>query len=147
MGRARQTAISMMAHVEHDEDCWLWTGCLDKDGYGLSSIAGKKMPAHRAMWTLTYGAPSLYILHTCTNRHCINPKHLYEGTQKQNVQDQIKAGTFVKGSKNGLAKLTEEDVKHIRKSIFSTRALATYYSVSYYTIWDVKRNRSWQHVK
>jgi hypothetical protein len=147
MGRRKQTAESMMSHVQHEGECWLWTGCKDKDGYGLSSIGGKKMPAHRAMWTLVHGAPSLYILHKCHNRNCVNPKHLYEGTQKQNVQDQIDAGTFVIGEKNGVALLNEAAVRHIRVSSFSNEALGKYYGVSHHTIYDVRKNRSWKHVK
>jgi hypothetical protein len=66
--------------------------------------------------------------------------------QKDNIQDQIKAGTFVYGSKNGMAKLTEELVSEIRASELSNREWATRLNLSYSTIWDA-RNRKWNHVK
>ena len=147
MGRKAQTLSNLLANTTPAGDCLRWNGCKDKDGYGLSSIKGVKIPAHRAVMLLKHGKVDGYVLHTCTNRDCVNPEHLYIGTQKQNVQDQIDAGTFVRGSKNGMAKLDEMSVEHIRSSAFSNQALAKYYGVSYYTIWDIKRNRSWKHLK
>ncbi len=147
MGRKAQTVEGLLQHTQQVDHCLVWTGCKDKDGYGLTSISGKKMPAHRAMMLLLgKDVGSDYVLHTCSNRDCINPEHLYIGTQKQNVQDQIDAGTFVRGSKNGKALLDEYSVEHIRRSTFSNKALANYYGVSYYTIWDVRKGKSWKHL-
>jgi hypothetical protein len=63
------------------------------------------------------------------------------------IDGQINANTFVKGSKNGQALLDEVSVEHIKHSSFSISNLAKYYEVSYHTIWDVKRGRSWKHIK
>lgn len=147
MGRKAQTLETLLKHTQQEGECLRWTGCKDKDGYGITSIKGVKMPAHRAAKSFIENVNNFYVLHKCTNRDCINPDHTYLGTQKQNVQDQIDAGTFVKGSKNGMAILDEVSVEHIRRSSFSTRTLATYYGVSYYTIWDVRNNRSWKNLK
>ena len=147
MGRKQQTLEALLANTTQDGECLRWLGCKDKDGYGLTARKGVKMPAHRAAMSFLIDVTGQYVLHKCTNRDCVNPEHLYLGDQKQNVQDQIAAGTFVRGSKNGKAKLDEMSVEHIRSSSFSITALAKYYDVSYYTIWDVKRNRSWNHVK
>jgi len=147
MGRKPQTLEKLLDNTTPDGDCLHWNGCKDKDGYGLTSISGVKMSAHRAVMSFIHDVTNQYVLHKCTNRDCINPNHLYLGDQKQNVQDQIDAGTFVYGSKNGKALLDEMSVEHIRSSMFSTKALAKYYNVSYHTIWDVKRNRSWKQVK
>lgn len=134
--------------------CWEWLASKDKDGYGIFTILGKKLPAHRASWRLyhTQGGQPIFeipndveVLHKCNNTSCVNPDHLYLGTQKQNIQDQINAGTFVLGSSNGMAKLDEQKVRDIRASDRSNRELATLYGVSYYTIWDA-RNRRWKHV-
>lgn len=131
--------------------CWFWMGALDKDGYGIFTLKGKKTPAHVAAYTLSLGdlKESNYVLHKCNKTSCVNPNHLYQGTQKDNVQDQIKAGTFVQGSKNGQALLTEDDVKHIREvsSYYNYEYLANAYKVSYHTIWDIIKKRSWKHVK
>lgn len=147
MGRKKQTLDKLLSNTIKDGDCLIWTKCCDKDGYGISSIGGKKMPAHRAAMILSGVLVNDYVLHKCNNRKCINPEHLYVGTQQQNVQDQIDSGSFVYGSKNGMAKLDEMSVEHIRSSGFSTRQLADYYDVSYYTVWDVRNFRSWKQTK
>jgi hypothetical protein len=148
MGRKVNSSEQMLSKVTLDGDCLRWNGCKDKDGYGLSAIRGKKMPAHRAHWILVRGelTSDQYVLHTCKHRDCINLDHLYVGTQKQNVQDQMDAGTFVCGSKNGMAKLTETLVSEIRESPLSTRYWADQLNLSYSTIWDA-RNRRWKLVK
>jgi hypothetical protein len=147
MGRKAQTLEKLMTHSVQDGACLRWTGCKDKDGYGLSSIKGTKLPAHRAVMSFLQDVTGKYVLHTCGVRDCINPEHLYLGDQKQNVQDQINAGTFVYGSKNGMAKLDDLSVEHIRTSSANASVLAKYYNVSYYTIWDVIRKRTWKHIK
>lgn len=147
MGRKTQTLSNLLSNTAKDGECLRWTKTKDKDGYGVSSIKGVKMPAHRAVMSFLHDISGQYVLHKCTNRDCVNPEHLYLGDQKQNVQDQVTAGTFVRGSRNGKAILDEMSVEHIRSSSFSIAALAKYYGVSYYTLWDVKRNRSWKHVK
>jgi len=147
MGRKPQTLEKILSNTSAKGDCLCWNGCKDKDGYGITAIKGIKMPAHRAVMSFLQDVTGQYVLHTCTNRDCVNPEHLYLGDQKQNVQDQIDAGTFVYGSKNGMSKLDDMSVEHIRSSSFSMKSLAKYYDVSYYTIWDVKRNRTWKQVK
>lgn len=146
MGRKAQTRENLLANTQQEGECLRWLGCKDKDGYGVTSVKGIKSPAHRAMLSFTQDVAGKYVLHTCTNRDCINTEHLYLGDQKQNVQDQIDAGTFVFGSKNGRSKLTEDLVKEIRNSSVSNKEWATKLSLSYYTIWD-SRNRTWQTVK
>jgi hypothetical protein len=146
MGRRAQTLEKILDNTDKVGDCLVWKGCKDKDGYGLTTIKGIKMPAHRAAKSFLEDVTGKYVLHTCTQRGCVNPDHLYVGTQKQNVQDQINAGTFVRGSKNGRALLDEMSVEHIRQSMFSNRQLASYYNVSYFTIWDARKGKSWKHL-
>jgi len=131
MGRKAQTLDKLLSNTTKDGDCLRWLKIKDKDGYGITSIKGVKMPAHRAVMSFLKDVSNQSVLHTCTNRDCVNPEHLYLGNQKQNVQDQIDAGTFVFGSRNGMAKLDEMSVEHIRKSSFSMSSLAKYYGVSY----------------
>lgn len=146
MGRKAQSLESLLNNTRQHEDCLLWQGCKDKDGYGLTSIRGKKLPAHRAVMSFLSDVSGQFVLHKCANRDCVNPEHLYLGDQKQNVQDQINAGTFVYGSKNGMSKLTEEQVIELRNSTVSNKEWAEKLNLAYSTIWDA-RNRKWKHLK
>lgn len=147
MGRKAQTIESLLYSTVPYDGCYLWNRCTDKDGYGVTSIKGVKMPAHRAVMSFLYDVTGQYVLHKCKHRNCVNPDHLYLGTQKQNVQDQIDAGTFVYGSKNGWSKLTEEDIPKIRNSDLTYKQLAAQFNVSPYTIWDILKGRSWKQIK
>lgn len=77
-----------------DDNCWLWTGSLDKDGYGFLMYEGKAIKAHRYAFILNRGEipEDLQICHSCDIRNCVNPNHLFLGTQKDNMQDAMKKG-------------------------------------------------------
>lgn len=74
--------------------CWLWTAKKWKDGYGYFMKEGKAQAAHRYMYALYKGNfdKNLHVLHTCDNPSCVNPEHLWLGTQKDNMQDMHKKG-------------------------------------------------------
>ena len=89
----------LMSKIEHDTNggCWLWSAQSQTDfGYGLFKWAGKYLGAHRASWLMLVGPipPGLSVCHKCDIPQCINPDHLFLGTQKANVQDAIAKGRW-----------------------------------------------------
>lgn len=91
--------------------CWEWTGYTNNNGYGVVRDYGRgNQLVHRAMYAWYNGEfdPEKWVLHTCDNRKCCNPKHLYLGTAVENAKDRdTRQRTFVK--------LTADDVIQVRK--------------------------------
>jgi len=142
--------------------CWLWRGAIYAcSGYGMCNVyTGKKRyttcTAHRLAYCLSFGAfPSaLLVCHTCDNRICVNPDHLFLGTHKQNTQDCIKKGRFstehtrrlFQGEGNPKAVLSQPQVLWIRECSDSFADIAAKLGVSECTVRDVKLNRTWKHL-
>jgi hypothetical protein len=78
-----------LSHIDKTGDCWVWTGCLNAYGYGVTRINGKLYTAHRFSWFMTHGPipDGLCILHKCDNPPCVNPSHLFIGTKADNMWD------------------------------------------------------------
>jgi hypothetical protein len=87
---------SKLVAVRGEDECWLWQGGTTKSGYGKlgsGGRGGKTLGAHVIALTAVLPRPeSLYALHTCDTKLCCNPKHLYWGTQTDNMQDAVARG-------------------------------------------------------
>ena len=81
-------------YVKKTNTCWVWTGCRVSNRYGNILINGKHTLAHRYSYELHKGkiANGLYVCHKCDNGLCVNPDHLFLGTQLDNMRDMIKKG-------------------------------------------------------
>lgn len=120
-----------------DDACWLWLGGCNSGGYGRFQANKNREMAHRIAWQLVNGEipEGLFVLHNCPSGdapRCVNPKHLFLGTQQDNVADMIRKGRLVvgkgerhgfilhpekrpRGERHGNAKLTSEQVEEIRR--------------------------------
>ncbi len=83
----------LLKYVEKTESCWLWKGVKNEDGYGLLYYKKilKNISTHRASWIIHNGEipEGLCVLHKCDNPSCVNPKHLFLGTNQDNCNDKM----------------------------------------------------------
>lgn len=136
------------------EDCIPWPFLRDRDGYGRVQFRGKGWPASRAMCAIAHGDPpaeGLHAAHRCGKGHlgCVNPNHLRWATPKENQRDRIGHGTRVLGEQWRMRKLTEEQVRHIRRLArsLSHEGLAKRFGVSTSTISDINTGKTWKWLK
>lgn len=136
------------------DECWNWTASLDTDGYGKFTGNVLDVPyqaAHRFAWafhTQSKIPPGMSVCHSCDNRKCVNPAHLWLGTTRENLTDMVNKGRSTKrrGVLSSTAKLTEEQVREILATAEPHTTLAAKYGVTTMTISDIKCRRSWAHL-
>ena len=137
--------------VNQETGCWEWTGFTNHGGYGTFQLSKHKSSlAHRTSYKLFKGDfdRKLLVCHTCDNRKCVNPEHLFLGTHLDNATDRETKGRGgnKKGEINGRSKLTGELVSWIRESSQPIRELARVFDMGTSPINRIKLNQAWTHV-
>lgn len=133
--------------------CWVWIGSRSENGYGQVQFRGRQWRSHRVSWSVFNGAipEGKKVLHKCDNPPCINPNHLFTGTQSDNLLDCSRKGRLNScvGERGLSAKLKEADVLKIRSlnsNGVARSELAKMYGVHVSTVDDLINGRSWGHL-
>lgn len=131
-------SVPFWDRVDRSGNCWLWTGHRNVDGYGTVRISGRMQKAHRVAWQMAHGpiSPNLHVLHRCDNPPCVNPAHLFLGTNHDNVIDRHTKGrskNLDRGERHPKAKLTSAlvaEMRSLRTAGWTQIRLAQYFGVS-----------------
>lgn len=133
--------------------CWIWKHRISPLGYGRFDFHEKRFMAHRFAWTSYFGEipDGMDVLHRCDNRLCVNPKHLFLGTQADNNRDRNEKNRQARGEKVNTCKLKDEDVVEIREQYkLSTKTkddLAREFCVSRSNIALIIQGKTWKHIQ
>lgn len=139
----------------HPEACWLWTGKIERNGYGRFQVGGKGSPqvgAHRYSYEMHNEPPppGLVVMHKCDVRNCVNPRHLTLGTHADNMADMMAKGRKMVvspiGESSGAAKLTDELVRAMRLSSESHAAWAERVGLARSTVRAARLGKTWGHI-
>lgn len=141
-------------YIERDPNsgCWLWSGCVSVHGYGQISIRNRRTLAHRKVWEVRQGEipPGLHLCHRCDTPACVNPSHMFLGTQADNVADMHGKGRAPsrRGVRAGRAKLTEAQVREIRAMRGGERAAdtAARFGICTRQVHTIQSGQQWTHL-
>jgi len=136
---------------EPNSGCWLWTGSVNRAGYGQIQRGGRAagpINAQRASW-LIYRyelRPEQFVCHHCDNKLCVNPDHLFIGSHADNMADMRHKGRSCFGEKNRQALLTEKQVILIRNDRRSPALIGRDHGISPAYVAKIKSGYRWSYL-
>lgn len=152
--RLRNRSVSERFHAKYEvknSGCWEWTESFDGNGRGGMTIEGTRKLAHILSYSLHKGEvpKGLCVCHKCDNPLCVNPNHLFLGTQIDNLKDMREKGRHVFGTRNGTSKLNDLSViiaREARLKGYYISNIARYFKVNESVMSKAIRGITWGHV-
>lgn len=152
--------------IGNDNECWEWQGTKRSGTHGYGMIMSHKVNgvprwvrAHRLSYEFFHGPipPMMHVCHRCDNPPCVNPKHLFIGTNADNQRDKNQKGRGYKGGAriaahgeaHYAAKLTPDKVREIRRRLIageSQRIIAADFGVKQVCVSQIHLRRTWKSV-
>lgn len=146
----------ILSKVEYDTNggCWLWRDAPNTWGYGTFNWGGAVLAAHRVSYEEANGpiGGGLSVLHRCDTPACVNPAHLFLGTQLDNMRDMHSKGRWSAplGERHHRAKLTDAQALEIRarrRNGETERSVAESYGVHRNTVYDITSGKNFKHLE
>jgi len=146
-----------MNHVEKKDagGCWEWTGSMQNSGYGYviakyeidKEMRRVGIGAHRRSYELFVGdlIDGMVIAHTCDNKKCVNPIHLFQCTQKENLNDMFNKGRASINEKHYKCKLSNEEIQEIKLSDLKVCKIARKYNISHSYVSQIRSGKRRKH--
>ncbi len=136
-------------NLNHPSGCWIWTACItETTGYGAFKLGTKRVDVHRLSYSLLKGEipTGLFICHTCDNKRCVNPDHLFAGTHQDNMDDRVKKG---KSKRNPIGKEKAAEIKYRiqTRGKRSIQHIADLVGVAYIVVLRIKNGEAYKNVE
>jgi hypothetical protein len=156
----KKFAERFWSHVNRDQNCWIWNGNKDRQGYGIVRARPRLYRAPRVAWVIANGLEipeGMMVCHRCDNPSCVNPSHLFLGSNDENIHDKVgknrqshARNTGSKGEKHPRARLSEKDVMEIRAKyqpfLVTAKMLAKEFDISEREIRSIIYRENWSHI-
>jgi hypothetical protein len=138
-------------YTVNEDGCWLWNGAKNLAGYGQLNVDGQKVYAHRVSYIENKGEiiGNNVVMHSCNCTSCVNPDHLSQGTQAQNIQQASVEGRLA-GGKVGRKKLSPNTVMLLRREYaagYSMYAIAKMHNIPQTTVFGIVTGQRHSMVK
>jgi hypothetical protein len=133
-----------------ESGCWIWMKSVNRNGYGKTSLGrNTNLSAHRASYEEKYGPipNGLMALHHCDIRSCVNPDHIFLGTQQDNMTDKVDKKRQAVGEFHGMSKLTEQQAMRAKFGKEKTSDLAKEFGCSAVMIRQIRQGKYWKYLE
>lgn len=149
--KSESDQLRFESKIDKTGDCHLWLAATWSKGYGQFTLNGKNHRAHRVSYQNYNGdVGDKQVLHSCDNPRCVNPEHLYLGTNQENRTESYDKGRGNTGSKNGNAVLDEQKVSEIRRlwrtGDYTKAELSRKFKISPSVMGGLVKGKGWAHV-
>ncbi|WP_092863045.1 HNH endonuclease [Albimonas pacifica] len=151
MSSVNKAAVSFLRLVKDfssDSECWVWMGAYKGNGYGHATYLGKNMGAHRKAFLLFVGdIPSgMDVCHQCDNRWCVNPKHLFLGSRRENMADAMAKGRTAGGRRKHLVEWQLQEIRRRLNAGERPSEVAAALNVNVGTVSNISRGVSYERI-